>query len=42
MRFSGSGDDLAERYLSQKWGGGTRCDITTEPRETEVQVSNSA
>lgn len=42
LRFSSSGDqdDLAERYLSQKWGGGTRCDITMEPRETEVQVSN--
>ncbi|KAL0074195.1 glucosidase II beta subunit-like protein-domain-containing protein [Phycomyces blakesleeanus] len=26
-----------KRYLVQKWGGGTQCDITKEPRSIEVQ-----
>ncbi|KAI9028964.1 glucosidase II beta subunit-like protein-domain-containing protein [Phycomyces nitens] len=26
-----------KRYLVQKWGGGTQCDITKEPRTIEVQ-----
>jgi hypothetical protein len=25
-------------YLVQKWSNGTPCDITNEPRQTEVQV----
>lgn len=28
-----------QRYLVQKWGDGSRCDLTEKPRTIEVQVS---
>ncbi|CAO1631063.1 unnamed protein product [Jaminaea pallidilutea] len=35
IRFSSSG--IEQRYLSQVWSDGTRCDINNEPRNVEVQ-----
>lgn len=28
-----------QRYLVQRWGDGSRCDLTEKPRTIEVQVS---
>ena len=41
---SGSGGELVQRgenrYLVQRLGGGTKCDLTGKERKTEVQVSH--
>lgn len=29
-----------QRYLVQKWGDGSKCDLTEKPRTIEVQVSS--
>ncbi|KAJ3075468.1 Protein OS-9, partial [Quaeritorhiza haematococci] len=33
----GHDDSHVRRYLRQKWGGGSWCDVTGQPRTTEVQ-----